>query len=315
MEKHGKELENFSTCLERLKQIPLHPALSLNATVGGGGEQQRQTLWDCVPVAKLQSWASDCRERHESLRNEPSIELERTYKEVLRSVEDDILSPTSNPSLAVKSHRNELEKLKLFVESTMGSSQIMMKSIQSIVQTFEDDFDWIKNVVLSGNVDRTSASALAKEAIDRGDSHFALLKEVSELSGGDKLTIENEEEMESNDVDANKSTGEQKDRSSNENTLKWKSIFEQCTTLENSCRRMFHQSLRAISEKQHRIAKSLSNKMSAFHAQLKAQDKNINYLVDVRRVPKVYVAFLLEIARRNRSTSHIKAELRAANLR
>lgn len=78
---------------------------------------------------------------------------------------------------------------------------------------------------------------------------------------------------------------------------------------------MFHQHLRAVSEKQHRIAKILSNKMSAFHSQLKAQDKNINYLVDVRRVPKVYVAFLLEIARRRRSTSFLKIELRTANLR
>ena len=86
MSKHSKELENFSTCLERLKQIPLHPALKREGSGAGSptpfqhtgngttpsppvGSQpppqpSRQTLWDCVPVAKLQSWASDCRERY-----------------------------------------------------------------------------------------------------------------------------------------------------------------------------------------------------------------------------------------------------------
>ena len=50
--------------------------------------------------------------RHESLRNEPAIELERTYKEVLRSVTEDILSPTSAPALAVESHRAALTTLQ-----------------------------------------------------------------------------------------------------------------------------------------------------------------------------------------------------------
>jgi hypothetical protein len=223
-------------------------------------------------------------------------------------------------------------------------------------------------------MDRSSASALAKEAIDRGDSHFSLLKEVSALSGGDRLSTEDDDDEQQQDQQ-NQEQPEQHERKEGNGPEQskqrlWAQVFEECTTLENACRRMFHQHLRAVSEKQHRIAKLLSNKMSAFHAQLKAQDKNINYLVDVRRVrvvlfehtsrtlevleaqyigsltfygfsmflhvspcfsmfrrslslsvcvcvqvPKVYVAFLLEIARRRRSTSHLKIELRTANLR
>ena len=205
-----------------------------SSTPSNKTKKRRQTLWDCVPVAKLQSWASDCRERHESLRNEPAIELERTYKEVLRSVQDDILSKKSQPSIAVLQHRLEIQKLQQNVTSTMGTSNNMMNAIRSIVQTFENDYDWIKNVVLSGigvSSDRGSASALAKEAIDRGDSHFALLREVRQLTGGDKLT-EEEEESEG-------SGGGHGEGRSQEQMVQWSHIFEQCTTLENSCRRKF----------------------------------------------------------------------------
>ena len=114
------------------------------------------------------------RNRHESLRNEPAIELERTYKEVLRSVTEDILSPTSAPALAVESHRAALATLQtkgkrrkytgtvhrlmshvpwfvlfLSVTTTMGSMSAMNTAIAAIVQTFEDDYEWITNVVLS----------------------------------------------------------------------------------------------------------------------------------------------------------------------
>ena len=190
------------------------------------------------------------------------------------------------------------------------------------------------------------------------------------MSGGDRLSTEDDDDEQEQDQQ-NQEQPEQHERKEGNGSEQskqrlWAQVFEECTTLENACRRMFHQHLRAVSEKQHRIAKLLSNKMSAFHAQLKAQDKNINYLVDVRRVrvvlfehtsrtwevlearyigsltfyvspcffmflhvsplflslcvcvfqvPKVYVAFLLEIARRRRSTSHLKIELRTANLR
>ena len=97
--------------------------------------------------------------------------------------------------------------------------------------------------------------------------------------------------------------------------MQWSMYMKECTTTENSCRKMFHKHLRIVSEKQFSIAKTLSNKMSAFRAQLKAQDKNISYLVDVRRVPKVYVAFLTEVARRRRSTIMLKMELRKTSRR
>lgn len=142
-------------------------------------------------------------------------------------------------------------------------------------------------LALPGGMDRSSASALAKEAIDRGDSHFSLLKEVSALSGGDRLSTEDDdEEQDQQDQQEQPAQHERKEGNGTEQSKQrlWTQVFEECTTLENTCRRMFHQHLRAVSEKQHRIAKLLSNKMSAFHAQLKAQDKNINYLVDVRRV-------------------------------
>ena len=144
-------------------------------------------------------------------------------------------------------------------------------------------------LTLPGGMDRSSASALAKEAIDRGDSHFSLLKEVSALSGGDRLSTEDDDDEQQHQDQQNQEQPEQHERKEGNGSEQskqrlWAQVFEECTTLENACRRMFHQHLRAVSEKQHRIAKLLSNKMSAFHAQLKAQDKNINYLVDVRRV-------------------------------
>ena len=358
MKKHRQELTNFSTCLERLKQIPLHPALERSngnndtekndqpnqfnqqpsqtssqpsqSSQSQPPQQIRKTLWDCVPVSKLQSWADDCQERDQSLRNGPAPELERTYKEVLRSVQDDILSSQSVAAIAVIEHRQDLEKIEEKFNQEMGTSNAMISSINTIVSMFEKDYNWIKNVVLSGVYDGGSASSLAKEAIDRGEVHVKLLHQVSKLSG-DILIMEDEEQEDGNNGNngnesvgninngtENNETNEKKTNDDQRNAteiVQWNVLFQESTSLENNCRRIFHSHLRTVSEKQHSIAKKLSNKMSAFHAQLKAQDKNIDYLVDVRRVPKVYIAFLVEIARRRRSTAMLKTELRTANVR
>ena len=311
MQSHEHELSSFSGNLNVLKRIPLHKVLRQSSQGAGsirssGNDavkaNQRTSLWDCVPVAKLEAWADDCRERHASLLNGPAPALQHVFDEVSGAV-NNLVGKANHPSGDLHKQQVAIEDLESMLSSyaplyeDSDSSTDGSDEVSAVLHLFKADFEWIRGAVLKLDKTAVNASNLAKQAIDRGEVHVGKLQMLMNMSGDKVSTIDNV-------IDSS-----------------WKSpgiktldeILLQSIQSENRCRKMFHVHLRAVSELQYRIAKSLSEKMVAFDQALNAQEKNIDYLVDVKNVPRVYVAFLCEVARRRANTHVLRKELRDAS--
>ncbi|KAH9104419.1 hypothetical protein LEN26_015023 [Aphanomyces euteiches] len=110
---HAQLLANFGTYVDRLKDIPLHPALATPT---------RTTLLDCIPLERERDWLLSCQQSHNSLQTKMEG-LAATY----RGVSDTIASSQQNAPVAVPS---DLLMQKVALAAKASSLSTMRKTLK-----------------------------------------------------------------------------------------------------------------------------------------------------------------------------------------